>query len=169
MVDDELYREQHKEGKYTDVRWLIEWSQAFTLPRPLIRLEGIRIIKSDSNNFSMSLCTKEFEKKWMEKNGNLILKHIEETSVYNGDEDDMESFRQHAKDKKMARENPVKYCADRCIATGNCEVYEDIFELSASEVIAFCTDCVLDETKEECDLPGAFEEFMGENNGGVSP
>jgi len=28
------------------------------------------------------------------------------------------------KDEKMADNNPQRYCADRCVATGNCDVYE---------------------------------------------
>jgi hypothetical protein len=35
--------------------------------------------------------------------------------------------RQKKKDKKLARENPQAYCADRCVATGNCEVFEDMY------------------------------------------
>ena len=40
--------------------------------------------------------------------------------------DDRDNFRQHAKDEKMAINNPEQYCADRCLATGNCDVYEDL-------------------------------------------
>ena len=64
----------------------------------------------------------------MEKNRGAVLQ-----SANNGDfmgmmmlDDDRESFRQHVKDEKMARNNPEQYCADRCLATGNCDVYEDL-------------------------------------------
>ena len=93
----------------------------------------------------------------MEKNRNQILHHLPDT--VEGQEDDMRNFRQFAKDKKLAREDPARYCADRCVATGNCDVYEDIFELSPEEVLSFCNDCVLSEEKEECDIPPAFYEY----------
>ena len=68
---------------------------------------------------------------------------------------------QMRKDKRMAREDPARYCADRCVATGACEVYEDMFELSASEVMKFCQDCVLSEGEDPCDVPDAFLENAG--------
>lgn len=99
----------------------------------------------------------EFEKKWMDKNRNLVVKHLPETVL--GDEYERDHLREVAKDKKMARHDPQRYCADRCVATGNCDVYEDVFQLSPDEVLAFCNDCVLSEEKEECDIPDAFYEF----------
>ena len=70
----------------------------------------------------------EYENKWMEKNRGAVLQ-----SASKGDfmgmmmlDDDRESYRQHVKDEKMARNNPEQYCADRCLATGNCDVYEDL-------------------------------------------
>jgi hypothetical protein len=36
---------------------------------------------------------------------------------------------QRRKDEKMASDDPAKYCADRCVSTGNCDVFEDMFEL----------------------------------------
>lgn len=77
--------------------------------------------------------------------------------------DDLAVSRQHAKDKKMALENPAKYCADRCVATGECEVYEDFFQLSAEEVLEFCNECVLSDDSENCKLPEAFHEVMAED------
>lgn len=65
------------------------------------------------------------------------------------------------KDKKMAYSNPERYCADRCVSTGNCDVYEDMYQLSPQEVMKFCTDCVLSEEDEPCDVPDAM--FDGEN------
>jgi len=108
----------------------------------------------------------EFEKEWMEKNGNLILNSA--PASVEGQDTDMSDFRQHAKDKKLAKEDPQRYCADRCVATGNCDVYEDIFELSPEQVLSFCNDCVLAEDKEECDIPEAFYEF-GEDDATTTP
>lgn len=28
------------------------------------------------------------------------------------------------KDEKMAEDDPMRYCADRCVSTGNCDVFE---------------------------------------------
>ena len=103
----------------------------------------------------------EFEKKWMEKNHNLVLQHLPDTT--DGMDNDGDRLREVAKDKKMARNDPQRYCADRCVATGNCDVYEDIFQLSPEEVLAFCNDCVLSEEKDECDIPDAFYEFGDES------
>lgn len=37
---------------------------------------------------------------------------------------------QRRKDKRMAENDPMRYCADRCVSTGNCDVFEDMFEMS---------------------------------------
>lgn len=70
---------------------------------------------------------------------------------------------QMRKDKRMARDDPARYCADRCVATGNCEVWEDMFEMAATEVQQFCTECVLSEEEEPCDVPEKFIENAGLN------
>jgi len=70
--------------------------------------------------------------------------------------------RQKRKDKRLARDDPQAYCADRCIATGNCEVFEDIFKYSPEEVVAFCEECVLSDEEEPCDVPDAL--FEGDSN-----
>lgn len=46
-----------------------------------------------------------------------------------GPKDGAASKIQMRKDKRMARVDPARYCADRCVATGNCEVWEDMFEM----------------------------------------
>jgi len=60
---------------------------------------------------------------------------------------------QEKKDRKMAREHPQKYCADRCLSTGYCDAFEDFFALSPEEAVGFCTDCVLSEDEEPCEIP----------------
>ena len=60
------------------------------------------------------------------------------------------------RDKALADRDPQQYCADRCVATGNCDVYEDMFSLSPMEVVQFCKECVLPEDDEhECAIPDA--------------
>jgi len=39
------------------------------------------------------------------------------------------SMMQRRKDEKMANDDPMRYCADRCVSTGNCDVFEDMFDL----------------------------------------
>jgi len=101
---------------------------------------------------------KDFEQEWMEKNRGAIFHQLNKNN--NGassllmSEDDKEDYRQHWRDVKMARENPQKYCADRCLATGNCDAYGNFFHLSPQEVMAFCSDCVLAEDG-ECLIPDA--------------
>lgn len=60
---------------------------------------------------------------------------------------------QKRRDTRMARNNPEQYCADRCVSTGYCDVYEDMFEMSPAEVLKFCKDCVLSDEEEPCDIP----------------
>lgn len=57
------------------------------------------------------------------------------------------------KDVRLARNSPQKYCADRCVSTGHCDVFEDMLEMDAMEVLKFCKDCVLSEEEEPCDIP----------------
>ena len=52
------------------------------------------------------------------------------------------------KDIKMAADDPQRYCADRCVSTGNCDVFEDLYSLSPQEVVSFCKDCVLSDEEE---------------------
>lgn len=62
------------------------------------------------------------------------------------------------RDKRLADSNPQAYCADRCVSTGNCDVYEDLFNMSPKEVMTFCTECVLSEDEDPCDVPEAMLE-----------
>lgn len=105
---------------------------------------------------------KEFEQEWMEKNRGAMLK-----SVNKGDDggsasnlmltdDAAEEFRQLRKDRILAANDPMRYCADRCVSTGSCEVFEDIFDFTPEQVQSFCTDCVLSDGEEPCELPDAF-------------
>jgi hypothetical protein len=52
------------------------------------------------------------------------------------------------KDKRLAFKKPEAYCADRCLSTGHCDVYEDFLEMSVKEVLAFCEECVLSDHDE---------------------
>jgi hypothetical protein len=100
----------------------------------------------------------------MENNRNQILHKLPSESEVLDDQDNLQNLRQVAKDKKLAKEDPQRYCADRCVATGNCDVYEDIFDLSPQQVLAFCKECVLSEDKDECQIPEAFYEFADEDD-----
>jgi hypothetical protein len=53
------------------------------------------------------------------------------------------------RDQKMASEDPKKYCADRCLATGFCEVLEDFYDMTTSQVQNFCEACA---GSDECEL-----------------
>lgn len=68
---------------------------------------------------------KEFEKEWMEKNRAAVL-HRMESDFVPLIEVDANGIRQRRKDEKMATKSPEKYCADRCVSTGHCDVYEDL-------------------------------------------
>ena len=99
---------------------------------------------------------KEFEREWMEKNRGAILHHMESDFV-NTPEPEVKEFQMYKKDKNLAWKDPERYCADRCISTGNCDIFEDFFELSPREVLSFCEECVLGDTEEDqCDVPDGF-------------
>ena len=102
---------------------------------------------------------KEFENEWMEKNRQVMMQAFKTDDVGYVMEEPEQDFRQKRKDQKMAKKDPQQYCADRCIATGNCDVYEDFFEFSPEEVIEFCNDCVLSDGDEPCDIPEAFYDI----------
>jgi hypothetical protein len=77
---------------------------------------------------------KDFESAWMEKNRAAIVQNLNPGSGAVPSEsmltmDDPKEFVQHARDVRMAKEDPQRYCADRCITTGNCDVYEDLYVL----------------------------------------
>jgi hypothetical protein len=91
----------------------------------------------------------------MEKNRNAVFSRIE--SEFINLDSDKEEFRMHQKDQRLAFRDPEKYCADRCVATGNCDIFEDFYDLSPQDVIKFCTECVLSEDEDgECPIPDGF-------------
>ena len=109
----------------------------------------------------------EYEEKWMKKNKAAVLSRIDVDGAVGYPsqmmgESDREAMAEHRRDEKMAFTKPEKYCADRCVATGNCDILEDFYELGPEDVIAFCKECVLnnnDETIEDgagCVIPDAF-------------
>lgn len=81
---------------------------------------------------------KEYQEEWMVKNKGAVLKSLNDdattqtsataaaTTTVLMQEPDEDNFRQKIKDRRMAQRNPQQYCADRCVATGNCDVYEDL-------------------------------------------
>lgn len=78
---------------------------------------------------------KEFENEWMEKNKGAVLQKLNDDYMITMEEDELrQNFRQKLKDKKLAEKDPYAYCADRCIATGNCDVYEDLYVLKRSRL-----------------------------------
>lgn len=76
------------------------------------------------------------------------LQILPENYEYNEDFEDSSNFIIKRKDQRMAKDDPQRYCADRCVSTGNCDVFEDLYQMSAIEVMEFCTDCVLSEEEE---------------------
>eukprot|EP00558_Chaetoceros_sp_UNC1202_P007175 CAMPEP_0197246624 /NCGR_PEP_ID=MMETSP1429-20130617/18391_1 /TAXON_ID=49237 /ORGANISM="Chaetoceros sp., Strain UNC1202" /LENGTH=170 /DNA_ID=CAMNT_0042707329 /DNA_START=70 /DNA_END=582 /DNA_ORIENTATION=+ len=107
----------------------------------------------------------EDQKQWMEKNKQVLEQTLPEAFSFNADEGELvgiglgvnleeeENTIQHRKDIRLVQRNPQKYCADRCVSTGHCDILEDMFEMDPREVIKFCTDCVLSDEEEPCDIP----------------
>ena len=70
---------------------------------------------------------KDFEREWMEKNREAMLSRLNDGKrAIPDDEDPGQNMRELARDRILATKNPRQYCADRCISTGNCDVYEDM-------------------------------------------
>lgn len=108
---------------------------------------------------------KDFEREWMEKNRGAVLHtmgvahgQVDHESVSMSFEERAELMREHRKDIKLAANDPQRYCADRCVSTGNCDIFEDFYHLSPEEVLNFCEECVLAEEDGQCDLPEFFYE-----------
>mmetsp|Transcript_1992 Transcript_1992/g.2489 ORF Transcript_1992/g.2489 Transcript_1992/m.2489 type:complete len:172 (-) Transcript_1992:177-692(-) len=78
---------------------------------------------------------------------------------------DVDSLRM-VKDRRLAENDPARYCADRCVSTGFCDVFEEFFDFSPQEVMSFCTECVLSEDDEPCDIP---DKFYGNDDDGLQP
>merc|ERR1719473_2335505 len=56
---------------------------------------------------------------------------------------------QASKDRYLAAKDRKAWCADRCLATGHCDVLEDIYELTTAQVMKFCKSC---SGEDECEL-----------------
>lgn len=90
---------------------------------------------------------KDFESAWMEKNRAAIVQNLNpggsgaDESMMMMAADDPKEFMQHARDVRMAHEDPQRYCADRCITTGNCDVYEDLYVSGKLVGAGFGTSC----------------------------
>jgi len=98
----------------------------------------------------------EYDEQWQRKRDVVKDVSLPENFDFSGGFMNGEDRRQLMRDKKLAADSPERYCADRCVATGNCEIFEDFFRLTPEEVLSFCTDCVLSEAEEPCDVPAAF-------------
>ena len=55
--------------------------------------------------------------------------------------DDMRTPVERMRDEKLAARDTRKWCLDRCLATGACEALEDLWQLSAAQVVKFCQQC----------------------------
>jgi len=105
---------------------------------------------------------KEYEEEWMKKNKGAVLSQLSDSVVGSYpsmmmNEGEMEAFAEYKRDERMAFAKPDKYCADRCVATGNCDILQDFYELGPEDVLKFCEECVLDNKDGgSCDVPDAF-------------
>jgi hypothetical protein len=109
--------------------------QAFVSPKPAVVRRSTRIFIEDDiadmidKELYRQQHLKEFENEWMVKNKAAVLQKLNSDDyMLNMDEEDLrENFRQMQKDKKLASKDPYAYCAERCVTTGNCDVYEDLY------------------------------------------
>ena len=69
----------------------------------------------------------EYANEWMAQNREAVLKDFKGDDNLMLLDEEKENYRQHKKDVQLAKNNPQSYCADRCITTGHCDVYEDLY------------------------------------------
>lgn len=97
----------------------------------------------------------EFEQQIQDKNKKVL--EVMPPQSYEFSEDDLnDSVLEMRRDQILAGKDPQRYCAERCVSTGHCDVFEDLFNFSPEQVMEFCTDCVLSEEEEACDVPDQF-------------
>jgi hypothetical protein len=115
---------------------------------------------------------KEMEHKWEEENSKVLEPSLPQnydagdyfnTMTY---DDNADKMIQKRKDKRLAIRNPESYCTDRCITTGSCDIFEDMFDMSPQEVMRFCEECVLSDEEEPCTVP---TKFFNENMDSLKP
>jgi hypothetical protein len=89
----------------------------------------------------------KIEAKWRFLAGEAASQRISEAAAPLADEMVM----QNQKDKVLFERDTRRWCLDRCLATGYCDVVEDLWDLSSEQVVKFCQacagedECVLDE------------------------
>jgi hypothetical protein len=110
----------------------------------------------------------EYEKKVRDKNKAVtepsLPSNFESGNFFgmlNPNSGEQEDSVQKRRDTRMAKNNPEQYCADRCVSAGYCDVYEDMLEMSPTEVLKFCKECVLSDEEEPCDIP---EKMLDSDN-----
>jgi len=64
--------------------------------------------------------------------------------------EEQKEFAVRRRDEKLAFDNPKAWCADRCLATGYCDVFEDVYDMTTAQVKKFCEACTGD--ADECEL-----------------
>lgn len=106
----------------------------------------------------------EADRAWRLKNEAVIEHDLPQGFDFDESTVDVLAPLQKKRDKRLAKNDPRTYCADRCIATGNCEVFEDIFDFTAEEVVKFCEECVISDEEDRCNVP----EFLFEEHDDIA-
>ena len=55
-------------------------------------------------------------------------------------EDQVYSSMRRMRDEKLAQDDTRAFCLDRCLATGYCDVLEDLLEMTTKQVQRFCDE-----------------------------
>uniref|UniRef100_A0A6S8ZPR3 Uncharacterized protein n=1 Tax=Ditylum brightwellii TaxID=49249 RepID=A0A6S8ZPR3_9STRA len=97
----------------------------------------------------------EFEQKWQQKNSAVLEPSLPQNFEF-ASASDFQDSKIPIRDIRLAARDPQKYCADRCVKSGYCEVFEEFFEMKPEDVLNFCKECVLSEDEEPCDVPESF-------------
>ena len=94
-----------------------------------------------------------------EQHDELLATHIEDRWAWMVDNPGLELERERAsgelnsmqmqKDLRLAERDTRRWCLDRCLSTGYCDVIEDLWSMSTEQVIVFCRSCA---DADECAL-----------------
>jgi hypothetical protein len=106
----------------------------------------------------------EADRAWQQKNEAVIEHDLPQGFDFDEAATAVMERRQKKKDTRMAKDDPRMYCADRCIATGNCDVFEDIFDFTAQQVVEFCEECVISDDEAPCVVPEALFDDLHDDD-----
>jgi len=69
--------------------------------------------------------------------------------AFEANDEPLYDYARRVRDEKLAQEDTRRFCLDRCLSTGYCDVLEDLLDMTTAQVQKFCDSCSNDD---ECQL-----------------